>query len=197
MLATNLHNRRFSRQRGSAAVEFSLLAIVFFLFVFGMCELSRAMYLVNTLQEVTRRAAVIAATSAFDEDEIKKIQRQSLFQDQDGNLLLGAPITPDHIRIEYLSMSHDSTTGGLGMSAVLTKPSSAAENRLTCLADPYAAKCIRFVRVQVCDPDVTSTCSRVQYKMLFPLVDLSALKLPSSTTILPVQSVGYTLGSTP
>ncbi|MDT1883665.1 pilus assembly protein, partial [Acinetobacter baumannii] len=56
-----------TRQQGVAAMEFSLVAIVFFLMFFGMLELTRAMYIVNTLQEVTRRAAALAANSDFSD----------------------------------------------------------------------------------------------------------------------------------
>jgi len=48
------------RLRGVAAVEFALLAICFFTVFLGLMELARLVYVFNTLQEVTRRAAAMA-----------------------------------------------------------------------------------------------------------------------------------------
>ncbi|UUZ47579.1 pilus assembly protein [Massilia sp. B-10] len=45
------------RSRGAIAVEFSLTALLFFTLIFGALEFARVMYIHNTLQEVTRRAA--------------------------------------------------------------------------------------------------------------------------------------------
>src|SRR4051812_15383650 len=61
---TSRSGRGARREGGVYAVEFSLVALIFFVFVFGTIELSRAMYLFNTLQEVTRRAAAAAAVAS-------------------------------------------------------------------------------------------------------------------------------------
>jgi hypothetical protein len=181
------------RQRGVAAVEFGLLVVGFFFFVFGICELARAVYLINTLQEVTRRAAVLAANTNFS--SVDSVRRQALFGDQNGNLILGAPITPQHLKIEYLSLSRDST-GTLQLKPA-TMPSCPARNRLNCLADPYSESCIRFIRVRVCEPASSSSCDGVGYQSMFTLIDLSAMKLPTAATVVPAGSLGYTVGSVP
>jgi Flp pilus assembly pilin Flp len=49
--------RSLVRQKGVAAVEFGLLAILLVLMVFGMTELGRAFYQYNTLLKSTRTAA--------------------------------------------------------------------------------------------------------------------------------------------
>lgn len=184
------------RQRGSTAVEFALLAIVFFIIVFGILEIARAFYLFNTLQEVTRRAAATAANSRFDQTSIDNIRKAALFADVDGNLVLGEPVTPAHLKIEYLSVSRDSGTGALTLQPA-SMPSCPAKNKLNCLTDPYSASCIRFVRVRVCQPGGGAECTPVPYKMIFPLLDLSSVKLPLSTTIAPAQTLGFTFGSIP
>lgn len=186
---------RASRQRGVAAVEFALLALFFLTLVFGILEMARLVFLFNTLQEVTRRAAAMAIGSAFDPDTQKDIRRRALFADSSGNLVLGDPITPDHLRLEYLSLSRTGT-GALTMQPIAMLPASPAQNRLNCLANPYGDDCIRFVRVQVCQPGVAA-CTPVPYQMLFPLIDLSGLGLPRSQTVVPAQTLGYTLGALP
>lgn len=181
--------------RGSTAVEFAVLAIVFFTFVFGVMELARALYLINTLQEVTRRAASMAANSQFNTATIGAIRSAALFPDGQGNLVLGTPITPAHVKIEYLSISKTGTT--LAMQPITTMPSCPARNRLNCLADPYGASCIRLIRASICQPDGATLCTAVPYQMLFPFVDLSRLKLPQAQTIVPAQTLGYTFGAIP
>jgi Flp pilus assembly protein TadG len=179
-----------TRQDGVAAVEFAVLAIVFFMLVFGVLEIARAIYLFNTLQEVTRRAAAMAASSNFDSSTVGAVRQNALFADAKGNLVLGDPVTPANLKIDYLSLSRDST-GVLTAQPASPMPTCPARNMLNCLTNPYGASCIRLVRVRICDPLGTDDCTPVSYKMLFPLVDLSLLKLPRSETVVPAQSLGY------
>jgi len=185
------------RQNGVAAVEFALIAIGFFLLLFGILEIARAVYLFNTLQEVTRRAAALAASSHFDAGTVNDIRRRALFTDGNGNLLFGNPVTPAHLKIEYLSLVRDSGTGALTMQSTSPMPANPAANRINCVADPNSASCIRLVRVRVCDPAAQTDCAPVPYRMVFPLVDLSMLRLPRSVTIAPAQSLGYIPGDVP
>lgn len=185
---------RTSKQQGVAAVEFALLATLFFALVFGILEIARMVYLFNTLQEVTRRAAVIAINSPFNAAGQTAVRQQAMFADKAGNLLLGDPVTPDHLRLEYLSLSRN-PGGVLSMQPVSPLPASPDANRLNCLSDPYGTSCIRFVRVRVCQPNTTDGCTPVPYRMMFPLVNLSGLVLPRSTTTAPAQTMGYTAGA--
>jgi len=169
-------------------VEFALLVLFFLALIFGVLEMARLVYLFNTLQEVTRRAASIAASSAFDQDTQDSIRRRALFADSNGNLVLGRPITFEHLQLEYLSLSRTGT-GSLAMQPITAMPADPVQNRLNCLANPYADNCIRFVRVRVCQPDAAG-CTPVPYEMLFPLVNLTGLVLPRSTTTAPAQTMG-------
>lgn len=187
---------RPAAQRGGAAVEFAFLVIVFLAIVFGILEMARLVYLFNTLQEVTRRAASLAINSPFDAAGRKTVQEQALFRDANGNLLLGAPVTPSHIQVQYLSLARGAG-GALTMQVVNPLPDSPARNRLNCLANPHGANCIRLVRVRVCLPSSGDGCTPVPYQMLFPLVDFSRLTLPRSETIAPAQSLGYMPGDLP
>ena len=183
------------RQRGGAAVEFALLVALFLILVFGIFEMARLVYLFNTLQEVTRRAASLAINSPFDAASQDSLRKRALIGGKDGNLLLGAPVTFRHLRLEYLSLSRESPTT-LALRTVTTLPADPARNRLNCLANPSADNCIRFVRVSICQPGAEG-CGAVPYRMLFPLVHFSGLNLPHSETIAPAQTMGYTAGSVP
>lgn len=162
--------------------------------VFGLLEVARAMYVVNTLHEVTRRAAALAANSGFDQASQDEVRRKALFPDADGNLILGRPITPSHLRIDYMSLARDASSGTLTPVPMSAMPSCPAKNKINCVADPYSPSCIRLVQVRICQPG--TDCTRVPYEMLFPLVNLPFL-LPRAETITAAQTMGYTLGSIP
>jgi len=184
------------RQSGIAAVEFALLAIFFLTLVFGIMELARVVYLFNTLQEVTRRAAAMAANSGFGESSINRIRRQALFRDVNDRLILADFVTPDHLKIEYLSVSRDGATSTLAMQPAAPLPSTPAQNYLNCLTTPYGSGCVKLVRVSVCQPG-KADCQAVPYQMLFPLGNFSGLTLPRSITIAPAQTMGRKSGDLP
>lgn len=180
------------KQRGAAAIEFALLAIIFFSLVFGVLEMARIIYMFNILPGVTRRAGAMAANSNFDDDTLETIRGRALFSDRNGNLIFGAPVTPAHLKIDYLSISRDGNTGAVTPQLVSSRPSSPTQNYANCLANPYDSNCIRLVRVRICQPGGGGdACTPVPYKMQFPLVDLSGLSLPRSETIVPAHTLGH------
>jgi len=181
-------------QAGSVAVEFSLIAIVFFAFIFGILELARMMYMYNTLAEVTRSAARAASNTDFHNTTALNAARQhAIFRSTPGDLVVGKPITDQNIRIDYLSLERQAN-GTLVMQPIATAslPACPSRNRHNCLANPYSNSCIRLVRVRVCRAG-SDACDRVPYDPLFPLVPLGAL-LPNSTTIVSAESLGYSAG---
>ena len=50
-----------SRQKGSTTVEFAIIGLLFFIILFGIVEMGRALFVWNGLADITRRAARIAA----------------------------------------------------------------------------------------------------------------------------------------
>jgi hypothetical protein len=175
---------------GTAAIEFALLATFFFMLVFGIIEVSRLLYVFNTLQEVTRRGAV-AAVNVYPSDTaaIAKVRQYAVFRDSPGDLPLAQPVTDQHIRLDYLAYDLSVIPQG-------SWPICAAQNRQICMANPHSSSCIRFVRVRVCDPAHTDGCYSVHSRMLVPLVPLS-LPLPKAETIATVETLGYKPGTSP
>jgi Flp pilus assembly protein TadG len=183
------------RQTGSVAVEFALVAIIFFTIVFATLELARMEFLLNTLEEVTRRAAAAAANVDYrDTTALQKVQTDAVFRTSSGPLALGAPVTSDNVKIDYLSVS----SGTWNLNHMSTLPACPAGNRLNCTTDPNAANCIRFVRARVCaSMDSGGNCTTLPYQMVFPFLDLSGMKLPSAETIVPAGTLGATAGAMP
>ena len=179
-----------TRESGVAAVEFALLALIFFTMVFGIIEVSRLLFVYNTLQEVTRRAAA-AAVKVYPNDgtAIAKLKQDAVFRDSPGELALAPPITDQNVRLDYLRFD-------LSQIAESAWPESAAANRAICMANPHAANCIRFVRASVCDLGSAGVCAPVTSQMLLPLIDLR-VALHKAVTIAPIESLGYVLGTPP
>jgi hypothetical protein len=185
-------------QRGTYVVEFAIVFPVLLTILFGIVEIARIMYIYNTLQDATRRAAFGATVSDYrQQDALQLVKQQAIFRATPGELVLGSPITDEHIRIDYLALIRNSESS-LAMTPIATgnMPASPARNRVTCTADPNDGSCIRFVRVRVCDPADTASCRPVYYAPLFGLFPRT-LRLPTSTTIVTAATLGYTSGQTP
>jgi Flp pilus assembly protein TadG len=193
MRTPTVKKRRY--QSGASAVEFALVAIIFFTFVFGTLELARIEYLMNTLREVTRRAASTASNVNFrDARALEHLQAGAVFRDDAGSLMLGAPVTSQNVMIDYLSVAE--TT--LELKHMTTLPANPARNRWNCVTNPYGDNCIRFVRARVCaSMDDAGNCQPMSYQMVFPFLDLSKMHLPIAETIVPGGSLGYSVGAYP
>jgi hypothetical protein len=180
---------RLVRQRGTAIVEMALALPLFLLVVLGTMEMARMMYLWNTLQEVSRRAARAAAVTDFsDSAAMQQLRWRALFRSGEAPLPLASQVGPAQLRIEYLSLD----AAGV-MQPVPLLPACPAANVQNCARDPNGSNCIRFVRVRVCSSD---DCSPLPYEPMVPLVPVPAT-LPASTTVLRAESLGYEPGTAP
>jgi len=194
MLATNLSRRigwrPLKTQAGTTAVEFALLVVIFLMFVFGIIEVARLLFVFNTLHEVTRRAAA-AAVNVYprDSDGMARIRQYAVFRNSPGNLVLANPVTDKHIRLDYLRFDLSVIPQG-------SWSDDASANRQICMMNPRAPTCIRFVQVRVCDLEATDQCNSVTSHMLLPMLNLQ-VPFHRATTIVPVESLGYVPGTPP
>lgn len=188
--STHRRASNMTGQAGTAVIEFSLILMVFLIIIFGIMELARAMYIFNTLQEVTRRAAFGAANANFSAESSRQIRRAAIFRrasDPQG-LLFGAPITAEHIRIDYMALEqvgNETVPKLIPIGSV--QASSPEDNRVRCLKNSNDENCVRLVRVQVCMPG--TNCDPVPYETLFPLISLP-LSLPLSRSIVAAETLG-------
>lgn len=79
-----------SRQRGAAAVEFALVAIVFLALVIAVIEFAMVMYVYATAVEATRLGARIAVVCDVDDTTVKARMKNML-----------SILEPDNISISY------------------------------------------------------------------------------------------------
>lgn len=185
------------RQAGGAAVEFALVVLIFLTLVFGILELSRAMYIFNTLQEVTRRTAQLAANTDFTDGlALQRVRESGIFRNSAGLLALAEPVSDAHVRIDYMSIS--SAGGAMAAAPIATGslPTSPMNNYELCMSDPNDARCIRLVRVRICQPGAGNACDPVPYKPIVSLIPFT-FDLPFSTTVAPAETLGKPAGLPP
>lgn len=186
---------RAERHAGAYVVEFAFAMLIFLLFIFGMLEVARAMYLYNTLEDATRRAASLAANTDFTDEAAKSALRQTaLFRSAPGALMLGKPITDAHLRIDYLAAVRAGDNSlALAEIPAASLPGCPTRNRIVCLNNPNDPGCIRFVRVRVCDPGDTAQCQSVPYQPMVSLINLT-MNIPHMTTIVAAETLGHAPG---
>lgn len=168
-------------QRGFAVVEFALCALFFFTYIVAIMELSRALFLWNTMTEVTRRAARAAAVGAFDDAAPNALRRHAMFDST--SLPLAGDITDAQLAIDYL--------GSDAVTPIAAMPASAAENLVNCTGNPNGASCVRFVRVRLCLGGA-GDCTPIPYTTMTGLESFvpGSFTFPRFTTISPVGSLG-------
>ena len=65
--------RKHRKETGAAMVEFAIIAWVFFLLLFGVIEFARLLFTFNTLTEVARRGARVAAVCPPNHPAIRRV----------------------------------------------------------------------------------------------------------------------------
>ena len=171
-------------QSGAAALEFSLVAIPFFLLLLGVMEFGRLMYLWNTVQEVTRSAARQAVVTDFRDRyptfEITQLKRVAVFRSTAGTLPAASEVSDLMVDIKYLQ------SDGL---EVISLPSDPGGNISACQESPPATSCIKFVEVKICSGN---PCVAVAFQPMFGMFPfLGDLKVPVSTVRMPAESLGF------
>jgi hypothetical protein len=176
--------------RGSAAIEFALIAVVFFSFVFGTLELARALFLWSTLTEVVSRTARGASmTNPSDASAMGLMRQNAMLRNSAGKLLLGGAIDDSYLRVDYLA--RDQAT------YVTVLPPCPVQNLVNCANDANGASCIRFIQVRLCMPG--TNCDPVPYAPMVAIGALSAFHFdfPRFTTIVAAQTLGMPAACTP
>lgn len=158
-----------TRQRGTTTVEFALIGVLFFIVLFGIIEFGRLLFTWNTLTEMTRRGARVAAV-CHPIDHAAQIRRATVFSDPalggDSPYLLN--LTPANVTVDYLNAAGDTVDPAAGLGGVF------------------------YVRVGISDDSADATPG-YQHEMLIPTFSLTATSSPFATTI-PSESLGLIPG---
>ncbi len=159
-----------SSQRGTAAVEFALIAMLLFALLLGILELGRLFFVFNTAQEITRRAAREAVVRWVDNSPSSPAKSLALFGAVSPPGI--AELTAANIQIDYLTAD--------GVTAPDPFPTSPAANITACLGG--SSGCIALVKVSIVG---------ARYRPMAGLFPFLAIPLPASTVSMPAESLGY------
>lgn len=96
-----MNSKSLKRQRGLHTVEFAIVGGLFLVLLFGVIEIGRLLFSLNTLDETSRRAARLAAVCPINHSAIRRV---AVFN---GPETTGAsPVLPGldavHVHVEYL-----------------------------------------------------------------------------------------------
>ena len=87
------------QQKGLASVEFAIIGSVFFVVLFGVIEMGRALFVVNTLAEATRRGARMAAVCPVGSAGPASA---AVFDNGTGSSAVVNGLTTNNIEVDYL-----------------------------------------------------------------------------------------------
>jgi Flp pilus assembly protein TadG len=161
------------KQHGAAMVEFALIALLFFMLLFGIIEFARAFFTYNTLVEATRRGARVAAVCPISAAGTLQAKQVTVFDSNpDGTSavtgLLG--LSTANVQVSYYDTDSNNATPSPSWIAGPLADNSTTYNTIT------------FVRVEL-----QNVPNFLQLSIpLFPI----SISLPPIQTILPSQSLG-------
>lgn len=101
------------RQSGLVAVELAVVATVVLVVLFGVLEAGRLLWSWNVLNEVTRRAARLAAVCPVDATTQANVRSAAVFN----SAMLGG-LKPSHVTIQYLDKDGTALTNPDGADFV-------------------------------------------------------------------------------
>lgn len=163
--------RPLKKQHGAAVVEFAIISLLFFTILFGIFEFGRLLYVYNTMQEVTRRAAREAVVRWITDTQA--IKTYALFGGT--SLPAGAEVTAANINIEYIDKNGNPVT---------LLPEDPGDNLSACGDISRTASCIFSVRVSI---------NNARYSPMVSLFQFLTVPLPRSTVTMHAESLGFTV----
>ncbi len=171
------------RQRGAAAVEFAFIAIALLTLLFGIIEFGRLFFNINSIQEITRRAAreqVVNWVSASDSVRCRAILQPDSCAA--GTYFPGAiDITNNQVQLAFYNTYADAVSGS---NQITYGSGSISESNFNnCLLGN--SNCIRFVRAELLNGDAL-----VQFNVLTAFMPSNVFPLPASTVIMPAEALG-------
>ncbi|WP_319531578.1 TadE/TadG family type IV pilus assembly protein [uncultured Cohaesibacter sp.] len=104
------------RSRGTVLIEFTLVAVLFFLLLFAIIEFSRLLFVWHALSESTRRAARLAAVCQVSEAQQLNVRTLAVL---DPGLL--PEFGPDNLQLNYLDAAGVPVTGDLTQAATFNQ----------------------------------------------------------------------------
>ena len=86
------------RQKGMTTVEFAIIGLLFFIILFGIIEVGRALFVWNGLADITRRAARIGAVCPPNDASVIP----TAIYNAGGSSGIISGLAPSHVKVLYL-----------------------------------------------------------------------------------------------
>jgi len=103
------------RQRGTTSVEFAIVGMVMMLCLFGVIEVSRLLFVINTLGESTRRGVRLAVVCPVNDPAIAQM---AVFNSTGGaNSPIVNGLSTANIQLEYLDVTGSPIISDLSIPA--------------------------------------------------------------------------------
>ncbi|MDH3645827.1 MAG: pilus assembly protein [Gammaproteobacteria bacterium] len=100
-------------ERGTTTVEFAIVGSLFFMVLMGVLEFGRALYTWNTLSEVARRGARVAAVCPLYHSAIERVALITSPGDTGGSPFVHG-LLPEHIQTQYLDEDSNNIADPIG-----------------------------------------------------------------------------------
>jgi hypothetical protein len=150
-----------SRQKGTTTVEFAIIGMLFFIILFGIVEMGRALFVWNGLADITRRAARIAAVCPPNNTSVARAAIYNAADDGSTSSVISG-LDPADVKIEYLS------------STLVPVPNP----------DTTGFSTVKYVRASIDTSDTGYT-----HQLLIPPTNIK-LTPPDFATTVPAESLG-------
>lgn len=168
-------------QQGVAAVEFALIATLLFMLLFGIIEFGRLFFTINSVQEITRRAAREQVVRWIN--QTGAVQRSAVLQPGSSgtvNFPGAGDITNADVRLSFYNTYANARAGTSPIAGI----ASPADNFVNCVN--AETNCIRYVRATLTKADG----SPLDFHAVAPYMPRDQFALPRSTVIMPAEALG-------
>lgn len=90
------------RQKGTTTVEFAIIGLLFFIILFGVVEVGRALFVWNGLSDITRRAARIGAVCPPNDASVIQAAIYNAVGDGGSSSVISG-LKPENVKVRYLT----------------------------------------------------------------------------------------------
>jgi len=149
-----------SKVKGVTTVEFSIIALLFFILVFSILEVSRLLFVWNAVADAARLGARAAAVCSVNSNDIANITLSN--PSGGGNAFLPNNLTAANVQVRYLDAA--------GVPVAFPDP----------VVNPGGFMQVRYVEVSIIN---------YQHDLLIPLLG-GSITLPPFTTTRPREALG-------
>lgn len=149
-----------SKQKGVTMVEFSIIALLFFILVFSILEVSRLLFVWNAVADAARLGARAAAVCSVNSNDIVNITLSN--PTGGGNAFLPGNLTAANVKVRYLNVAGNEVNN--------PDPNT----------NPTAFMLVRYVEVSIIN---------YQHNLLIPVLG-GPITLPPFTTTRPREALG-------